>query len=651
LKSIAFYLKKVFYVIKNEGFIIFINILVNKFQIWLTYKIQTIFWFSKKNNTKKSKIVIMTGVPYDDVGGGQRAAQLTRVALQVGWDVLYIYLYPRFDFEKKVIIQSKINIRRLIHKHFKNITSSQLLKSIDQQTIIVFEIPHPSFIGFLRIAKLRGITTVFELIDDWETSLGGDWFKQEVLDEFIRQCDFVIGTAQILVEKIHKKGRKDAIYLPNAANEYIFDYFKSYPKPRDIPEGKNLLYFGSLYGEWFGWEYIRETALINPDLNICLIGDAPPKIRKEFSNLSKNIYFLGSKKIEVLPNYIHHSEGCILPFRPSQISEAVSPIKVFEYLFMNKPVISTKIKELEGLPNVYTANDPKKFASLCSQLDDLKEFPQKSIDEFTSKNSWLSRLQTITGIKGKKNISAIVLIHNNRDIIERCIGSLLWNCSSYLTEVIVVDNASDDDGGNFIKALFPNIVLLKNPVNGCSSGRNLGTQNANGNILAFFDSDQWFTSAFGFEEALTILKNNAQIGAVGWAAGWFDHKNETLGGQIVDYLPNRGMTARAIEDGFRTDIGYLGTGGMFIPCSIFEATGGFDVNLDPTTFEDTDLSFAIKKLGFELAYRNLSGIRHQPHSTTSASKRSKEYQQLFQRNSNYFKSKWRDYPSYFKETK
>lgn len=645
----SFYLKKIFFVIKNEGFFVLIRILVSKIHLWLTYKAQTIFLVGKRNKETKSKLVIMTGVPYDDVGGGQRAAQLTRVALRVGWDVYYIFLYPRFDFEKRNFTQSHVNFHGLIHKHIKKIDSSKLLRSIDQQTIMIFEIPHPSLVEYLRIAKIRGIFTVFELIDDWETSLGGDWFQADVLDEFIEQCDVVVGTAQVLVEKLYRKGRKDAIYLPNAANEYIFDYFKSYPRPKDFPIGKSLLYFGSLYGEWFGWEYIRETALMNPDLNICLIGDAPPQIQKDMSSLFKNIQFLGPKRIEVLPNYIHYSEACLLPFKPSQISEAVSPIKVFEYLFMNKLVISTRIKELEGLPNVFATDDPNKFATFCSQLESLKKCPQKDVDNFISKNSWLSRLQTITRIKGEQNISAIVLIHNNRDIIERCIGSLLWNCSSYLAEVIVVDNASEDGGGDLVETLFPNVVLLRNSVNGCSSGRNLGSLHAKGDTLAFIDSDQWFTSAFGFEEASTILRKNAHVGAISWAAGWFHHKNETLGGQIVDYLPNRGMTARAMLNGFRTDIAYLGTGGLFLPRSIFEATNGFDVNFDPTTFEDTDLSFAIKKLGFEIAYRDLSGIRHQPHGTTAAANRSEEYLQLFRRNSDYFRSKWRDYQSFFKE--
>jgi GT2 family glycosyltransferase len=143
------------------------------------------------------------------------------------------------------------------------------------------------------------------------------------------------------------------------------------------------------------------------------------------------------------------------------------------------------------------------------------------------------------------------------------------------------------------------------------------------------------------------LESHAEIGAVGWSAGWLDLSVENLGAPIVDNFPDRAMNKAASIKGYRTDVTYLGTGGLFIPRSVFEATGGFDVAYDPTSFEDTDLSFAVKRLGFEIAYRDLTCIRHDAHQTTTASKESPEYMELFNRNSKYFLNKWIDYRHYF----
>jgi GT2 family glycosyltransferase len=122
-----------------------------------------------------------------------------------------------------------------------------------------------------------------------------------------------------------------------------------------------------------------------------------------------------------------------------------------------------------------------------------------------------------------------------------------------------------------------------------------------------------------------------------------------LQGSVVDYFPHRGMNAQGSMRGYRTDIAYLGTGGLFIPRTLFDATGGFDTAYDPTSFEDTDLSFAIRKLGFEIAYRDLSSIRHEAHQTTTADHNSPEYLELYTRNSHYLLEKWKDYPQFFRK--
>ncbi len=244
-------------------------------------------------------------------------------------------------------------------------------------------------------------------------------------------------------------------------------------------------------------------------------------------------------------------------------------------------------------------------------------------------------------------ITVIIVNYNVAYFLEQCLHSVKKALQHVQGEVIVVDNASSDGGADFVEREFPSVKVIRNSANGCSSGRNLGVQNASGKYLAFFDSDQWFTSSSCFQEALSILSRDANVGAVGWAAGWFEAGRDDLGGMIADYCQNRAMNDAAIRHGYRSDIGYLGTGGFFLPKSVFDSTEGFDVAYDPTCFEDTDISFQIKKLGFEVCYRDLTGIRHQPHQTTMASAGSDDYQKLFRRNAKYFMEKWSNFPQFF----
>lgn len=576
-------------------------------------------------------VYIFTGVPYDDIGGGQRAAQLARVLLERGEQVTYVYAYRKW--ESGMEVDSTVSMPGLTHLFARDIDWDELLSGARGEDVAIFELPHPHFLPALRKFRSSGVHVVFELIDAWDSSLGGDWFDDDVYADYIRLSTRVVGTARVLQKELVARAREDAEYLPNAVNERIFDAYLHYDRPADLPSGgRVLLYFGSLYGEWFDWNAIRLAALRCPRDAICLIGDPPSTI----GELPANVVLMGSRRIEQLPAYLAHADVALLPFIPGKISDAVSPIKIFEYIAMQKPVVAMELPEVRGYPNVHVATSPEHFADLCAKT----LATHMPVEAFVSQNSWASRADALVPLTPRAVVTAVVLIHNNAPIIERCLSTLLRHGRDFLAEVIVVDNASTDGGADLVARLFPGVTLLRNELNGCSSGRNLAIQRVRSEFIVFLDSDQWLTSRGAFEQALRTLDSNPGVGAVGWAAGWFS-SGETLGGPIVDYLPARGTQSEQYRlHGYRTDIAYLGSGGLFLRTDVARAVGGFDEAYDPTCFEDTDFSLAIRHFGLELAYVDLQGIRHQAHQTTGASEGADAYKALFARNSTHFKRKW-----------
>lgn len=579
-------------------------------------------------------VLIFAIVPFDDVGGGQRAAQIARVLATAGFRVVYVYAFKRYDFELQRHVDSVVNVPRLTHVFLDDITPDRFLADIRAPATAIFEAPVDRMLPWLSACKALGFRTVFELIDAWDTSLGGSWFKSKIYQQFIDDSDLVVGTAKVLVEELKRRGRPDAIYLPNAANDAIFDHYRSWPRPSEYDENRPvLLYFGSLYGEWFDWECIRSAALAAPDYDVILIGEYSGEI-----DMPSNVRILGPRLIDELPGYLQHCTAALLPFAPGKISDAVSPIKIFEYLAMGKKVIATRMPEIVGYPNCFIAENPKQFGDLCAEISNLDVSPP---EEFIIRNTWASRAATLLDIPSNQVISVVILIRNNANIIDRALTSLKLNAAGYIHEIIVVDNDSSDAGPGIVSGRHPDVTLLRNDRNGCSSGRNLGLRHASGEIICFLDSDQWLTSGLSFAEALSILRLRKDVGAVAWGAGWFDFNMGVLGGPIVDYLPERGRNhPNYIELGFRDDVHYLATCGLFAYTDVVRRAGCFDEAYDPTCFEDTDLSFAIRRLGLKIAYRDLTGIRHQPHQTTGAGSGSPHYQVLFRKNSDYFRTKW-----------
>ena len=76
---------------------------------------------------------------------------------------------------------------------------------------------------------------------------------------------------------------------------------------------------------------------------------------KEKYHLNSNLILAGKQPYDIIPQFIAASDICILPAYPDEkIMQDIVPIKIFEYMAVGKPVITTKlsgiIKEF-GLDN------------------------------------------------------------------------------------------------------------------------------------------------------------------------------------------------------------------------------------------------------------------------------------------------------------
>lgn len=252
---------------------------------------------------------------------------------------------------------------------------------------------------------------------------------------------------------------------------------------------------------------------------------------------------------------------------------------------------------------------------------------------------------SIQNIKGEKylklkqksipKISIIILNHNNKIVIQKCINSLIkYNIYNY--EIIIVDNQSTDESVTFLKKKYgSNIKIFLNSINGCSSGRNLGVKKSTGEYLLFLDSDQGPTSNNWLDNYINIASNYPKISAIGWTGGFVTESDMT--GPTLDCYPQKGLPSNYL---FRTNIDYLGSGGLFISKTFFNKIEGFDINYDPYSFEDTDISRKIIRNNGIIAYTNRLFIYHNSHSTTKSSGNNQEYLKQLKKNAIFFKNKW-----------
>lgn len=390
---------KITYYYKNNGFINTVKWLICKPYNIIKKKININKCINSKSGNikdiskiKDKKVFIFAGVPYFDIGGGQRSSQLAKEFNKLGYDVIYIYNNP--SNESKIY---KLDFPTVIHKYIKKFSIEEFESLSKKNDIIIFEIPSKNYIDYLNSACNNKLKIVYENIDNWE-SLSNDFFDKNILKEFLLKSNLITATARPLKDQIDSYLKefniknKKVIYLANAVNDELFNPNIEYSKPDDLVLGsKTFIYYGSLWGSWFDWKFIEEISSLDKNYIIYLIGD-DRNIDSIKNRLSKNVKFLGLKKQSELPAYLKYVDYALLPFKTDTIGNYVSPLKIFEYISMNKNVLATALPDIKGYPNTYFINDIKELKHIIKE-DNKVDINKRN--QFIKDNNWNNRVLNI----------------------------------------------------------------------------------------------------------------------------------------------------------------------------------------------------------------------------------------------------------------
>jgi len=113
----------------------------------------------------------------------------------------------------------------------------------------------------------------------------------------------------------------------------------------------------------------------------------------------QNFYFLGPKPRRLLPSFIDCFDVGFIPYDIKQeFNKMSNPIKVYEYLALGKPVVSTKISSLDKFSdNIYFINSLQEFQnSLKIILKNKVSFREKQAKvKIAQGNSINAKLETI----------------------------------------------------------------------------------------------------------------------------------------------------------------------------------------------------------------------------------------------------------------
>jgi glycosyltransferase involved in cell wall biosynthesis len=329
----------------------------------------------------RDSVVILSAVPLHDVGGGSRGGQMSLEMVRHGLHVTHVALYGTHESVDLGL--------RFIHPHLEQRRADQFdperhaRRLTNTNRLLIIELPHPLLEEPARRLKQAGFRVIYDLIDDWSApSLGGEWYQPEAEQAVVDFADALVASAPDLADRLARYGRPVTL-VPNGVDAEIFGR-QAEDLPEDFPPGEGPVfgYHGSLYGDWFDWRGLNQVAQRWPEARVVVIGDP----RGVPQSLSANIHFLGLKPQAALPDYLGRLDVGLLPWLVSELTHAVSPLKIYEYLAMGVPVAAPPLRSLHRLEGVHTS------ASLVQAVEEALRGTTPDRAEALRAHSWSARL-------------------------------------------------------------------------------------------------------------------------------------------------------------------------------------------------------------------------------------------------------------------
>ncbi|PZS94723.1 hypothetical protein A7X83_04770 [Stenotrophomonas maltophilia] len=262
-----------------------------------------------------------------------------------------------------------------------------------------------------RVSEISDSNVViYEYIDHIDPQISGDSNNIERLVNlkdwaFAGGADVVVASAAALAEEavaavgasrvIVAQNGVDTLHYRNPDHDQVevsadlVQFRKKYSKV--------VGYFGAI-APWLWYEGIQELTKARPDVGFVFIG---PDYYGGVNSLptDENVLYLGPVNYKILPAYAKQFDVCFIPFEPGEIARTTSPLKLFEYFALERPVVVTAwMNECVAHPEVYRGSSVAELSQAIDAALAAKDDPamRRRFAEMADENSWNSRAKAMS---------------------------------------------------------------------------------------------------------------------------------------------------------------------------------------------------------------------------------------------------------------
>lgn len=299
---------------------------------------------------------------------------------------------PRLYPKPRVPWVSELNQRRILR------AAKRAADNLGMREPIWWVYP-PAFAP--AVLDIPSENVVFDLVDDLEgyaTNTKRATYRGKCVRNLAQHAGSTICTSRPLEKHLLAMGASPKV-VPNGFDPQLFKASLGTATSHNGGTERPVIGFVGTLFDFLDFDLLIRVAVEIPSADLVLVGRIESRQPAVASLIDlPNVRHMDAVPRHEVPAIIDTFDVCLAPFNQGRVAASVSPLKVYEYLAMHKPVICTPMQGLQQEPVaafIDFADSAVEFVSLTRKRLDRWSVDMAALDDVLADSTWDARFDEV----------------------------------------------------------------------------------------------------------------------------------------------------------------------------------------------------------------------------------------------------------------
>ncbi len=247
------------------------------------------------------------------------------------------------------------------------------------------------------ISRYKDKKLVYDKMDE-DSQIATNYFLKQSLkskeEKLIRSADLIFVSCQKFLDQIKEK-HSNVKLLQNGVMVDFSDcrckVLQAESERFGLGRQKTIFGYVGTISHWFDFDVLKIILEADPNNEIILVGNnMMPEMKHE------RVHYIAPVKKEQVAGIIEQFDVCLYNFKRNDLLDTINPVKIYEYLALNKPVLAVKSMETGQFGDRLMLYDkPENVKAILSGGWNRPFRTEEEQRGFIGDNSWENRVRLI----------------------------------------------------------------------------------------------------------------------------------------------------------------------------------------------------------------------------------------------------------------